>query len=247
MTQPIPESRPERPKVTITAHRGASTQAPENTLSAIRLAMAQGVDACEVDVQATADGVLVLLHDRSLLRVAGDPRPIWGLTYAEVQRLDVGSWFSPRFAGEPIPRLEQVLELARGRIALNLELKFTGPDQRLAERAADLVRAAGMVDSCLLTSESLPGLRPAQALGLPIGWVVESDLGDPATLDLNALSLHARLATPALVGACRRAGVETHVWTVNQGAEMRRLMELGVTAIITDVPVLLRRVLGGVN
>ena len=111
---------------------------------------------------------------------------------------------------------------------------------------ADLVLAAGMGGSCLLTSQSLPGLRPAQALGLPIGWVVESDPGDPATLDLDALSLHAHLATPALVRACRRAGVETHVWTVNREAEMRRLIDLGVTAIITDAPVFVSGgILGG--
>jgi glycerophosphoryl diester phosphodiesterase len=234
-----------RTKVAVVAHRGASREAPENTLSAIRLAIAHGVDACEVDVQATADGVLVLLHDGDLARVTRDPRPVWGLSYTEVQRLDAGSWFSPGFAGEPIPRLEQVLDLARGRIALNLELKFTGPDQDLARRVADLVLAAGMGGSCLLTSESLAGLRPAQALGLPIGWVVESDPGDPAALDLDALSLQAHLATPALVGACRRAGVETHVWTVNREEEMRRLIDLGVSAIITDAPILLRHVLDG--
>jgi glycerophosphoryl diester phosphodiesterase len=159
----------------------------------------------------------------------------------------VGSWFSPGFVGEPIPRLAEVLELARGRIALNLELKFTGPDQRLAERAADLVRAAGMTGSCLLTSQSLPGLRPAQALGLRVGWVVESDPGDIGTLALDALSLHAPLVNSALVRACQSVDVETHVWTVNLEPEMRRLIALGVTAIITDAPALLRRVLADAN
>jgi glycerophosphoryl diester phosphodiesterase len=117
-------------KVAVVAHRGASREAPENTLSAIRLAIARGVDACEVDVQATADGVLVLLHDEDLARVTRDPRSVWRLSYAEVQRLEAGSWFSRGFAGEPIPRLEQVLDLARGCIALTLELKFRSPDLR---------------------------------------------------------------------------------------------------------------------
>ena len=119
-----------RAKVAVVAHRGASAQAPENTLSAIRLAIAQGVDACEVDVQATADGVLVLLHDEDLARVARDPRPVWRLSYAEVQCESSGSWFSPGFAGKPVPRLEQVLDLARGCIALTLELEFRFPDLR---------------------------------------------------------------------------------------------------------------------
>ena len=93
-----------RPLVRVTAHRGHSHAAPENTLVAVRKAIASGADYAEVDVQLTADGVVVLLHDRDLKRVAGDPRRLDDLTYDQVRRLDVGRWFDPSFAGERVPR-----------------------------------------------------------------------------------------------------------------------------------------------
>src|SRR5262249_2835558 len=116
----------ERPPVKVTAQRGHARAAPENTLSAVRAAIASGADYAEVDVQQTADGVVVLLHDRDLKRVAGVSRRLDELSYDEVRRLDVGSWFSPAFAGERVPTLVEVIDLCRGRIRLNIELKFFG-------------------------------------------------------------------------------------------------------------------------
>src|SRR5262249_52464607 len=114
-------------RVLVTAHRGNAHAAPENTLAAIRKAIESGADYAEVDVQRTADGVVVLLHDRDLKRVAGDSRRLDTLTHAEVRKLDVGSWFDPSFAGERVPTLAEVIELAGGRMKLNIELKFFAP------------------------------------------------------------------------------------------------------------------------
>src|SRR5262249_22055869 len=97
----------DRPLVRVTAHRGHARAAPENTLSAIRKAIESGADYVEMDVQQTADGVVVLLHDRDLKRVAGVSRRLDELSYDEVRKLDVGSWFDPAFAGERVPTLEQ--------------------------------------------------------------------------------------------------------------------------------------------
>lgn len=232
-------------QVLVTAHRGSSAEAPENTLSAIRLAIAQGADWVEIDVQEVGDGTLVLLHDEDLQRVAGDPRGVWELDHAALAKLEAGAWFSPRFAGEPIPTLAEVLDLARGRIGLNIELKHHGHEQHLVESALDLVRAAGMGGDCLLTSEDLGALRRVKDLAphLRIGWIVDADPGNPRNLEINALSLHLPLATPGLIRACQAAGVETHVWTVNERVDMVRLIRLGVTSIITDRPAVLRKVL----
>jgi glycerophosphoryl diester phosphodiesterase len=232
-------------QVLVTAHRGSSAEAPENTLSAIRLGIAQGADWVEIDVQEAGDGTLVVLHDTDLQRVSGDPRGVWELDRAALAKLEAGAWFSPHFAGEPIPTLAEVLDLARGRIGLNIELKHHGQEQRLVEGILDLVRAAGMGGDCLLTSEDLGALRRVKALApqMRIGWIVDADPGDPRSLELDALSLHLPLATPGLVRACRAARVETHVWTVNDRADMIRLIGLGVTSIITDMPALLRQIL----
>jgi glycerophosphoryl diester phosphodiesterase len=232
-------------RVLVTAHRGSSAEAPENTLGAIRLAIAQGADCVEIDVQEAGDGTLVLLHDTDLRRVVGDTRGVWELDRSALAGLDVGAWFSPHFAGEPIPTLAEVLDLTRGRVRLNIEIKRHGHERRLAEGAVELVQAAGMDRDCLLTSLELGALRRVRALdpGMRIGWIVTNDPGDPRGLGLDALSLHAPLATPRLVRACQAAGLETHVWTVNARADMVRLIDLGVTSIVTDAPALLRKVL----
>jgi glycerophosphoryl diester phosphodiesterase len=232
-------------QVLVTAHRGSSTEAPENTLSAIRLAIAQGADWVEIDVQEARDGTLVLLHDTDLQRVTGDSRGVWELDRAALAKLEAGAWFSPRFAGEPIPTLAEVLDLARGRVALNIELKYHGHEKHLVESTLDLVQAAGMETDCLLTSEDLPALRRVKDLAphMRVGWIVDADPGDPRSLELDALSLHLPLATSGLIRACRAARVQTHVWTVNQRADMIRLIGLGVTSIITDAPAVLRQIL----
>src|SRR5262249_28283883 len=103
----LPRHLATRPPVQVTAHRGHSRAAPENTLAAVRRAIESGADYAEVDVQLTADGVAVLLHDRDLKRVAGDPRRIDEVTFGEVRTLDVGGWFDPSFAGERVPALTE--------------------------------------------------------------------------------------------------------------------------------------------
>jgi len=124
----------------ITAHRGFSKVAPENTLSAIRKAIEAGADWSEIDVQETADKVVVVLHDRDLMRLAGDGRRLADLRYDELEKIDVGSRFSPAFAGERVPRLEDVIDTARGHMKLNIELKYYGPDPRLAHDVARILR-----------------------------------------------------------------------------------------------------------
>jgi glycerophosphoryl diester phosphodiesterase len=245
MPKALPAEQRGAHRVLVTAHRGSSAEAPENTLSAIRLAIAQGADWVEIDVQEAGDGTLVLLHDATLRRVAGDPRGVWEIDRLALGNLDVGARFSPRFAGEPIPTLTQVLDLTRGRVGLNIELKHHGHERRLAERTLELVQTAGRIGDCLLTSTELPALRRVRELdpSVRIGWIVTSDPGDPPSLGLDALSLKRSLATPRRVRVCQAAGVETHVWTVDAPREMTRLIRLGVTSIITNRPALLRQVL----
>lgn len=245
MTDTPRENRRPAKGVLVTAHRGSSAEAPENTLSAIRLAIAQGADWVEIDVQEASDGTLVVVHDTDLLRVAGDPRGVWELARADLAKLEAGAWFSDRFAGEPIPTLAEVLDLARGQIGLNIELKLHGHERRLVEGTLDLLQAANMGGDYLMTSLELDALRRVKTLAphMRIGWIVETDPGDPRRLGLDALSLALPLATPGLIRACQAAQVETHVWTVNDRSEMLRLIELGVTSIITDTPAVLRQVL----
>jgi glycerophosphoryl diester phosphodiesterase len=227
-----------RPLVQVTAHRGHARAAPENTLSAVRKAIDSGADYAEIDVQQTADGVIVLLHDRDLKRVAGVSRRLDRLSYDEVRRLDVGSWFAPAFAGERVPTLVEVLELARGRIKLNIELKLFDRDRRLAGAVARLVEERGLEADCLITSFDHEALRMVKRHSprLRTGLIVAHALGDVSRLEVDALSVRADWLSDDLLRAAHRAGREVHVWTVNDPRQMTRLMKRGVDNIITSDP-----------
>ena len=110
--------------VEITAHRGDVSQAPENTIPAFKAAIESGADWIELDINQTKDGVLVVLHDENLMRVAGVPHKVRDLTYDEIRSLDVGSRLGPDFQGTSIPTLSEVLDYCRGKIKLNIEIKY---------------------------------------------------------------------------------------------------------------------------
>src|SRR5262249_26037608 len=134
-SRPVPEAN-----VAVTAHRGASSRAPENTLAAFRAAMEAHATYAELDVQRTRDGEVGGLHDRDLMRLAGDPRRIADLTGEDLAAIDVGSKYGPAFAGERVPTLESVIALVRGHMKLNVELKYNGPDPGLAAAVIEVLR-----------------------------------------------------------------------------------------------------------
>jgi glycerophosphoryl diester phosphodiesterase len=228
----------EHAPVQVTAHRGHARAAPENTLSAMRKAIESGADYAEMDVQLTADGRVVLLHDRDLLRVAGVSRRLDELTYEEVRRLDVGRWFGEEFSGERVPTLAEVIGLCRGKIRLNIELKFFGPDRRLVRKVADIVREQGVEHDCLVTSLNYDALVEVKRYNprLRTGLTVAHALGDVSRLEVDALSVWADFLSDELLRAARRHGREVHVWTVNDARQMTQLMKRGVDNIITSDP-----------
>ncbi len=224
--------------VQVTAHRGHARAAPENTLSAMQRAIESGADYAEMDVQQTADGVVVLLHDRDLKRVAGVSRRLDEMSYDEVRQLDVGTWFDPAFAGERVPTLEEVIEACRGRIRMNIELKFYSPDRRLAEAVARIIRQQGVESECLITSLEYDGLVETKRHGpqLRTGLTVATALGDVSRLDVDALSVRADFLSDELLASARRLGREVHVWTINDAQAMAWQIKRGVDNIITSDP-----------
>jgi glycerophosphoryl diester phosphodiesterase len=228
----------ERRPVQVTAHRGHARAAPENTLSAMRKAIESGADYAEMDVQLTSDGKIVLLHDRDLKRVAGDSRRLDELSYDEVRQLDVGRWFDPAFSGERVPTLAEVISLCRGKIRMNIELKFFGSDQRLAQAVAGFVHEQEFDSECLITSLNYEALQAAKRHNprLRIGLIVAHALGDVSRLDVDALCVRADFLSDELLRSAHRQGREVHVWTVNDQPQMIRLMKRGVDNIITSDP-----------
>jgi glycerophosphoryl diester phosphodiesterase len=210
----------------------------------MRKAIERGADYAETDVQLTADGKVVLLHDRDLRRVAGLSRRLDELSYDEVRRLDVGSWFDPAFAGERVPTLAQVINLCRGKIRLNIEMKFFGPDRRLAREVARIVREQDFDADCLVTCFDYDALVEVKRYNprLRTGLIVAGALGDVSRVEVEALSVRADFLSDELLRAAHRHGREVHVWTVNDAGRMTRLMKRGVDNIITSDPDLAIRV-----
>ena len=227
----------------ITAHRGYSRVAPENTLSAVRKAIEAGADWAEIDVQETADGVVVVTHDRDLMRIAGDPRRLTEITFEELSAIDAGSKFGPEFAGERVPSLEEVFALARGRIKLNIELKYYGDDPRLARDVARLIKKNSFERECFVASLDFPKLIEAKRENpeLRTGAIVTVDVGDITKLDADVLSVNAGLMNFMFLRKARLAKKEVHVWTVDDGRVAKVLMGRGVANIITNDPELIVR------
>lgn len=232
----------------ITAHRGDSSGAPENTLASIELAIENLADYAEIDVQETRDGVVVLLHDYSLKRTTGRSRYIWNVTYDELRYYDCGSWFSRKYIGERIPTLEQVLELCKGRINLNIEIKDSAYNQALEEKVVALIKEFEFENQCVITSTSLASLKKVKKLNedLKTGYIMSIAYGNfYEAEDIDFFSMKYSFVTQEVVSKAHSFGKEVHVWTVNSRSELERMKNLGVDNIITDVPLFAREVLSG--
>jgi len=229
----------------IVAHRGASEHAPENTLAAISKAAELGARAVEIDVTVSADGIPVLMHDDVLNRCTDGTGPVILKTLTELQELDAGSWFSPEFAGERIPTLQQALDLAADcGLTVNLELKPTlGWEGPTVQAVVEMLRNFGRSDLALLVS-SFNGLAlerfAAQMPGVDLGWLTEAVPQDwrDHMMRFGSVSLHCYepFVTPQLVRDVHADGYRLHVYTVNEPAKAKQLFSWGVDAVFTDRP-----------
>ncbi len=222
----------------IIAHRGAAGKAPENTMVAMRHAMQDGADWLEIDVQESLDGEVVVIHDSDFMKLAGLKRKVWNSNLAEIQKIDVGSWFNAGFAKERVPTLRDVLLLAKGKCRVLIELKYYGHDLILEQRVAAIVEEVDMVDQVAIMSLNYTALnrfrrlRPNWSLGL----LSSKTIGKISNLDVNFLALNMATTHPALIRRIQATGRKVYIWTVNDRAAMARLIALGVDGIITDEP-----------
>ena len=231
--------------VDITGHRGSKVRAPENTLSALRQAIAEGADYAEIDVQTTADGVVVLFHDADLMRVASVNRRLRDVNYHELKDIDVGSWFASDFSSERIPTLQEAIDLARGRIKLNIELKFTWSDPAITQKVAKIIRQNGFSSDCVVSSLNFQAVTEMKAAfpELIAGFIVFKVAGNLSRMEADFMSINAARAAPRLVRRLHRHGRAVHVWTVNDFNNVISMIEVGVDNIITDYPREVRRYL----
>ena len=240
------------PPPLITAHRGASHDAPENTLASLRLGFAQGADAGECDVRLTRDGRVVLLHDEGTHRVAACNLVAAGHSLESLRRADVGAWKGPQYAGERIPTLEEALEIVPDGRRLLVEIKCGLEILPALER---ILATSGRPRAAVLLMSfdfEVAACAKCRFPDIETHWVVARESTSAEVLaerarsaGLDGLNLDCRFPIDhEFVAAVRSAGLRLHVWTVDDLGIAVRLATAGVDSITTNRPGWLREQLG---
>lgn len=229
------------------AHRGASAEAPENTLAAFRRALEAGADGVELDVHLSADGVPVVIHDDTVERTTDGAGPVAFFAAESLRELDAGGWFAPEFAGEPLPTLEETLHLLAGKLRINIEVKESRAGMAVVNLLRHLPTADVVVSS--FDHDLLDDLRRT-APGLPLAVLFDEEnwhrvLARAVSLRASAVHPRADLVSRPLVAACHRCQLPVHVWTVDAPARARSLARMGVDGLFTNDPATLRGQLPG--
>ncbi len=226
------------------AHRGAAGTRPELTAVAFERAIELGVDMIELDVQLTRDRRLVVLHDLELGRTVPGRGAVRDLSLAELGELDAGSWFGSEYRDATVLSLEEVLDLTRGRAALNVEIKSPAADwDATADALVGVLGAGEDLATTIVSSFSMGAIRAVRARGAAVRigvlWHkpdVFNAFRHAEALAAEAIHPQHRLVEPRLVERAGRAGLSVYTWTVNEVGRMRWLAELGVDGIISDFP-----------
>jgi glycerophosphoryl diester phosphodiesterase len=218
----------------VISHAACGGHAPENTLAGVRAALDIGADAIEIDVQASADGIPVLMHDLTLDRTTSGKGDLSSFTAAQLATLDTG--------GEPVPTFAQALELTRGRALLVAEIKRPGCEEALA----DVVRSGGALADVMVWSFLPPALEAMRSAEprLPGGLLLAPEsMGNwpgmrelALRLGLQAVSVFHLSLEPEVVTEARRSGLTVYAWTADAEADIQRLIELDVDGIVTNFP-----------
>lgn len=232
-------------EVMIMAHRGASKAAPENSLAAVRLAMEAGSDWVEIDVQETADGEVVVIHDSDFMKLARNKTKVWDARLSDLQSIDIGGSFGPSFQNERVPTLSEVLQLCQGKTGVLIELKYYGHDQQLEQRVVDIVEKHGMSNEIMVMSLKPDGVRKMKRLRptWKCGVLLSVSVGNIQKIEADFLAVNARFATRSLINKLHQAGKEIYVWTVDDPVSMSLLMNRGVDGLITNRPEVAKDVL----
>jgi glycerophosphoryl diester phosphodiesterase len=239
------------------AHRGGAGLAPENTLAAVGNALRLGVDVIELDLHVSADGAIVVIHDAALQRTTSGRGFVRSTTLADLKRLDAGAWFHPRFTGERIPTLQEVLDVIRlagdAHVRLNLETKYDEdgppPPPDFEASLVRLLRQAGWRERVIVESFHYPSLARVKALDAQIKTAALRSPFSPVldsvrfVRDAHAdiYSPGSLLVNPLMIRSLHRAGIPIVPWTVNRPAAMTLILAMGIGAlpgdgIISDYP-----------
>ena len=240
----------------IIGHRGYRAGYPENTLASFSAAISAGADMIELDVTLSRDRKVVVIHDDTLNRTTSGFGPVQQATFEELKQLDAGSWFDPRFAGEPLPTLEEVLILAGKKILINVEIKSSAwesgsfgdtpedaPKDTIERQVVDLIIRHDLLSSTLISSFHAGFLENISRLPVhpEIAFITDRTLPRDFLETCKRLGVfswhpHHKSLEPRYIEKAHSLGVLIFPYTVNSVEEMRRLVNMGVDGVITDDP-----------
>jgi len=226
----------------VSAHRGASAHAPENTLAALEAAWRAGATLAEIDVRLTRDGHVVLMHDPTVDRTTTGRGHVKDLTLEALRALDAGGWFGPQFRGERVPTLREVVDWARGKLVLLVELKNVPfREMPLVDRTIELVDEMGAEDGVVLGGFDHPVLRDIKRRRprWPLEMMYTARLADPAgaarAAGASLVSLEPEFVLPEDIGLLHQAGVAA-LTTLERPEEAPRLLSWGIDALESGDP-----------
>lgn len=237
-------------KTLVLAHRGASKIAPENTEAAFQKAMQMGADGVELDVQLTKDKKLVVIHDERVDRTTNGIGYVKDLTLKEIKKLDAGSYFSPKFAGERILTLEEALELTRNSKLINIEIKNIIIKYKNIEReVVSIIKKMNLESKVICSSFNHYSIAMIKQLSPEIktGLLYVSTLYKPwiyaTTLGVEAIHPHYYSVSSEIVNDCHDNNIKVNVWTVDDKDAIKQMISNQVDTLITNYPEIALKIL----
>jgi len=241
-------------KVEIVAHRGESGHAPENSIAAFQMAMDMKADLIELDVHMSSDGEAIVIHDATLERTTNGTGTVNDYSAEELVALDNGSWFDEKFRDERIPTVSQVWKTINGRSVMLIEVKrgLNGPYEGLGKRVVDIIRSVDGESWCIVqafdshyikeVNNYAPDIETQKLIVQQLDWIplyadIKFQWGYSLEgIEVTALNSYYKFITRNRVDNRKSNGLKTYVYTVNSEEDMIKMVNIGVTGIITDFP-----------
>ncbi|MCM1288504.1 MAG: glycerophosphoryl diester phosphodiesterase membrane domain-containing protein [Clostridium sp.] len=224
----------------VTAHRGDSAHAPENTMEAIMLAVENHADIVEIDVRQTMDGEFIIMHDESLERTTGVDRIVGDVKIGFVKHLDAGIWFSEEYKNTRIPTLEEVLAYGKeNHVFLNIELKPADTDENYEEGVLALIEKYEYFDDCMLASTDYELLKRMKQLNGDIQtlYILKMAFGDFGDMEyIDAFSVRHNFISKEMVNNIHKNGKRIYAWTINTEESIKKVLLMNVDGVISDDP-----------
>jgi glycerophosphoryl diester phosphodiesterase len=226
--------------VKVIAHRGQCFGEPENSLKAIQSSINCKVNYAEIDVQETKDGVVVLMHDRSLRRLTSLNKNVDQLTFNEIEKLNIETPFHKKDV-EKIPTLDEVIKKSNGKLKIIIEIKPYGNTEDLTNKVVKSIDDNNYVNQCKVHSVSYKILLDVKRLNpnIQTGYIVSRPMNNLGSLNVDFYSVQENVISKKMVSDIHRGNKEIYAWTVDRKVEMNNMLKLNVDGIISDKPQLL--------